>query len=137
MIPILLSRRMSGSASHPATVATGELQLRLEAKIFANPSDRIGHLAVIRCAKIVNLRSVLRFASRIEVHHMQDRGDAILNIKIALSLAPIAENAKAIGVLHQLTIEIERVPVGVAFTQNGNEPEDITFEAESLTICLD
>ena len=79
---------------------------------------------------------MLCLARCLELHHVQNRGEAILNVKIALALGPITQDAKAIGMLHQLTIEIEDVPVSITLAQNGDEPEDVTLEAKAFTICL-
>src|SRR4029453_9005569 len=122
---------------HPATVATGELGFRFEAELVENPPDRIDHPAVVRRAKIVNLRPMLCFAGRAELHHMQNRGEAILHIQVTFTLGSVAENAQPIRMLKELAVEIENVTMRITFAENRDEPKDIPLEAEAFAIRLD
>ena len=90
-------------------------EFRFDSEMLANPSNRIDHLTIVGGAEIIHLRAMLRVARGVVARHLQNRGKAILNIKITLSLGPIAQNAEMVGMLYQLSIEIKNVPVSIAF----------------------
>src|SRR5262245_58988129 len=82
---------------HPATLTTGESQLRLQAEPCTNPADRILHLAVFIGAEIVDLHTMFRPAGRPGTHHMEDGRDAIADVQIRFPLRTVAEHVEPLG----------------------------------------
>jgi len=71
-------------------------------------------------------------ARRALADHGQNGFEAVLDVKVAFALRTVAQDLQPVGVLAQLAIEVEDVPVSVTLAQDGNEAEDVAFEAEAF-----
>src|SRR5665213_1070430 len=58
-------------------------------------------------------------------------------MEIGFLLAAVAEHSEVIRVLPEPLVEIEHMPVGVAFAHDRDKAEDIAFEAKTLRVSLD
>ena len=50
---------------------------------------------------------------------------AVLHVEVAFALFPVAEDPEPARVFYELLVEIEDMAVGVAFTKDGDEAEDV------------
>src|ERR1043166_154811 len=120
------------AGADPPSFAAGVLPLRRHAEILADPPDGLIQLTVLVRAKVedVDLPGGLR-------DRQQDRVDAIVPVETGLALPPVAEHAQPLRVEAQLPEEGVDMPVGVAFSEDRHEAEDVPFESESLAVGLD
>ena len=49
----------------------------------------------------------------------------------------VAQHSKPLGMIPELFVKIEHVPMRIAFAQDRNEPEDVSFKTETLAVGLD
>jgi hypothetical protein len=62
--------------------------------------------------------------------------DAVAYVQIRLSLRAVAEHIQVPGMIEQLPAEIEHVAVGIARSENGDEPEDPRLHSKSFAVSL-
>ena len=113
--------------SDPAFVAAGVFDLRRHAEGGADVADALVDLHVFGRAEVVDLRVVLGVARGVLARDVEDGVDAVLDVKVALALGAVAEDAEVAGVFEELFVKIEDVAVCVAFAEDGDEAEDVRF----------
>ena len=113
--------------ANPAFVAAGVFDLRRHAEGGADVADTLVDLHVFGRAEVVDLRVVLGVARGVLARDVEDGVDAVLDVKVALALGAVAEDAEVAGVFEELFVKIENVAVCVALAQDGDEAEDVRF----------
>ncbi len=79
--------------SDPAFVAAGVFYLRRHAEGGADVADALVDLHVFGRAEVVDLRVVLGVARGVLARDVEDGVDAVLDVKVALALGAVAEDA--------------------------------------------
>ncbi len=116
-----------GVVANPAFVAAGVFDLGRHAEGGADVADALVDLHVFGRAEVIDLCVVLGFARGVLARDVEDGVDAVLDVKVALALGAVAEDAEVAGVFEELFVKIEDVAVRVALAQDGDEAEDVGF----------
>src|SRR5262249_19787706 len=115
--------------AYPSAAASRVTQIRVEAQVPANPADRVVHPAVFIRAEIEDIHCAAGPLQR-----QQNGVDAVLHIKVRLTLGAVAQHAELIGMRQELLVKVEDVSMRIALAQNRNETKDVASQAEALAI---
>lgn len=111
----------------PAFVAAGVFDLRRHAEGGADVADALVYLHVFGRAEVVDLRVVFGVTRGVLARDVEDGVDAVLDVKVALALGAVTEDAEVAGVFEELFVKIKNVAVRVTFSEDGDEAEDVRF----------
>ena len=98
-----------GAIADPAPLPPGINNSRGHAQMLTNPPDRIIDFACIVSSKIKDV-----YICRIVPDGSENRIYAVLDVKVGFSLAAIAKHVENVGVLPQLTVEVDDMTVRIA-----------------------
>src|SRR5579863_8060704 len=97
--------------------------------MLADPTDRIVHFAVFVSPQVENIYLCIGLFDRKE-----DRVDAILHIQVRFSLMAVAKHMEMFGMLRELLIEVEDMPVRIALAENRDEAKNVGLQSEAFAI---
>ena len=119
------------TVTYPSALTPSIRQLRVQAKIFANPSDRVVYFAVFVGSKIEDVDFAIG-----TIECGENGVDTILDIQIGLPLMAIAQHVQMVGVLGKLPPKIEHVPVRVTLSKNRYESKNVGLHSETFAVGL-
>src|SRR5207248_1679600 len=105
----------------------------MDAQLPANGIGGLIHLDRLVSSQVVNIKALRRWMTG----RLDHGSHAIADIEVGFFLFAISQNTQNRWVSFELADEVDHVPMGIAFTQNGDKAENDSAKTVPFAIGRD